>query len=66
MSEHQAAIDRIHTIRALVDGQTKACAHTHDRAQFLTNWWILQGIDLALQAIASPQIVTSREVAAST
>lgn len=53
-----AAIERIQTVRMLVDQQAKGAALTGDRDQFTHNWHVLEGIDLAMQAIWSPHMRT--------
>lgn len=53
-----AAIERIQTVRMLVDQQAKGAALTGHRDQFTHNWHVLEGIDLAMQAIWSPHMTT--------
>jgi hypothetical protein len=54
------------TTTMLVDGQAKGAALTGDRDQFGHGWHVLEGIDLAMQAIWSPHMKTVEEVEAGT
>jgi hypothetical protein len=57
-----AAIERIQTVRMLVDQQAKGAALTGHRDQFAHGWHVLEGIDLAMQAIRAPHMKTVEEV----